>query len=154
MGALTVKNSRCAIVFTRTTAFVLLVIWLPACAYRWRAETADPRVAIRSLQPDQARVTLTDGRQIILRNPTVTEDSIVGIVHATQYTASGVIIPIGSRLALAPGEVTNLEIRELDKERSGTMIGVPLLVVAVGGMFLLLNAYRNAWCGKGGFECR
>ncbi len=135
--------------FTRTTAFVLLVIWLPACAYRWRART-DTRSAIRAQQRDQARVTLIDGRQFVLRNPIVTEDSIVGTVQATQV---GVVIPVGTRLAVALSEVANLELRESDAGRTfGNIIlfgGLPLLIVVVA-----IAALTAPGCaGAGGGFC-
>ncbi len=128
----------------RITAAVLLVIWLPACAYRWRAQT-DARSAIRVEQPDQARVRLTDGRLIILRNPMVTEDSIVGIVQATQF---GIAMPRGTRLAVALGEVTNLELREINPETSALQMLAPLAIVGAFAFFIFL-----AECGGKDIFC-
>lgn len=133
----------------RITAAVLLVIWLPACAYRWRAQT-DARSAILVEQPDQARIRLTDGTLIILRNPIVTEDSIVGIVQATQF---GVVIPQGTRLAVALGEVTNLELREIDTgtvSNEAIAIGAVVGVVAVIAIVSLLAKCggKDIFCGR------
>ncbi len=124
--------------FTRTTAFVLLVIWLPACAYRWRART-DTRSAIRAQQRDQARVTLIDGRQFVLRNPIVTEDSIVGTVQATHV---GVVIPVGTRLAVALGEVRNLELREIDTETTALIVGGSAAVVFLIAVLIIKSDER------------
>ena len=123
--------------FTRTTAFVLLVIWLPACAYRWRTDAPS---AIRDEQPDLVRVSWgswTEGRLIILRNPIVTEDSIVGIVQAT-HIGTAPFIPKGTRLAVALSEVTNLELREIDPV--GNMrLTIPLLLVTAGALILIFG---------------
>lgn len=125
----------------RIIAVVLLVIWLPACAHRWRAQT-DARSAILVEQPDQARIRLTDGTLIMLRNPMVTEDSIVGIVQATQF---GVVIPNGTRLAVALGEVANLELREID---TGTISNKALVIGAVVGMAAaIFIVVSTAQCG-------
>ena len=91
----------------RVIAALLLVV-LNAC-YSWRTTTFSPAQLIAEEEPSIVRVTLTDGRQLTLRDPTIRNDSLVHengrapvvlsdvsaveLWHFSVAKTSGIIIP-------------------------------------------------------------
>ena len=60
----------------RRVIAALLLVLLNAC-YSWRTTTISPAQLIAEEEPSIVRVTLTDGRQLTLRDPTIRNDSLV-----------------------------------------------------------------------------
>lgn len=64
----------------RPVAVLLVALHLNACT-TWQAATVSPRELVERDQPSSVRVTRLDGRQSVLRDPYITNDSIVGWVQ-------------------------------------------------------------------------
>ena len=69
----------------RPVALLMLVLHLTGC-YGWRTTTVRPGELIAVEQPSAVRVTLTDGTQRTLPDPTIRNDSISGVALADVST--------------------------------------------------------------------
>ena len=104
----------------RVTAALLLVL-LTAC-HSWQPTTVSPQQLIPEEQPSSVRATLTSGEVIIVENPTMRNDSIVGVTDAD--------VGVSSR------DVRLFEVRRFSVGKTfGLVAG---LVVLVAGAFLAL----------------
>ena len=72
----------------RVTA-ALLVVLLTAC-HSWRTTTISPAQFIAEEEPSSVRVTLRDGTQLTLDDPTIRNDSIVSEDGEAQLVVSDV----------------------------------------------------------------
>lgn len=72
---------------------VFLVAFLPAC-YSWQPVTVSPEEVIRDEQPLTVRLTSRDGSRMDVRNPSFSNDSIVG------FTDSGLVRAASSEVEL------------------------------------------------------
>ena len=106
----------------RPVALLMLVLHLTGC-YSWRTTTASPAQLIVDEQPSTVRVTLTDGTQRTLPDPTVRNDSISGV---------------------ALSDVRAVEVRSFSTGKTlGLIVGVPLGLAAVGVVYLLIVCANN-----------
>ena len=65
----------------RRVIAALLMVLLNACQ-SWRPTTVSPHTLIPEEQPSLVRVTLIDGETVTVRDPTMRNDSIVGVTDA------------------------------------------------------------------------
>ena len=65
----------------RRVIAALLLVLLTAC-HSWRPTTVSPQQLIPEEQPSLVRVTLIDGETVTVRDPTMRNDSIVGVTDA------------------------------------------------------------------------
>jgi hypothetical protein len=111
----------------RPIGLLLLTLHMAACA-SWEPAAVSPQL-IQYEEPDQVRLTVANGDRVLVRNPEVRGDSIVGrAAHAYQTDTI---------VAVAVSEVRHLEVRRFDWGKTGALlvIGlsiVPALVVGVG----------------------
>ena len=61
----------------RPIAALLLLLYLPACT-SWQVGRPTPEEFLENEQPDEVRVTQTDGSRVELMSPEVRADSLVG----------------------------------------------------------------------------
>ncbi len=112
----------------RIIACILLPAYLSACM-SWQTQEASPEQVLAEDEPDKVRVTLTDGSQLEVYQPSVSGDTLTGLREGEQVS-----IPLAS--------VTQLELREGDTGKSiaaaGIVVGVGALLV--GGFFI--------WCAQ------
>ena len=125
-------------------ATLLLAAHLAGC-YSMRTTTISPTEIIADEQPSTVRVTLTDGTQLTLEDPTTRNDSISGFVS---ISAAGTIeLADGRRMTVtdpttetvfstvALSDVRSLEVRSFSEGKTWALVlGVPvgLLGVLVG----------------------
>ena len=81
----------------------LLMVLLNAC-HSWRPTTVSPPTLIPEEQPSLVRVTLIDGETVTVRDPTMRNDSIVGVTDAV-----GALMTRG--VEVASRDVRLLEVR-------------------------------------------
>ena len=99
----------------------LLLVLLTAC-HSWQLTTVSPQQLIPEEQPSSVRATLTSGEVIVVENPTMRNDSIVGVTDAD--------VGVSSR------DVSLFEVRRFSVGKTfGLVAG---LVVLVAGAFLAL----------------
>jgi hypothetical protein len=109
----------------RLIAAVVMTSYLAACS-AWRAQEAAPKQAVL------ARITLADGRRLLLRDPQVIGDSLVGFV------AQGPGNPYGRvRVAFLATDVRRIEGRKVDAGKTA------LALIALGAAIALGVALSN-----------
>ncbi len=81
----------------------LLMVLLTAC-HSWRPTTVSPQQLIPEERPSRVRVTLTDGETVTVKDPTMRNDSIVGV-----RDADGALM--GSPVGVASRDVRLVEAR-------------------------------------------
>jgi xanthine/uracil/vitamin C permease (AzgA family) len=96
-------------------AAALLVVAAPGCS-RWGITSVAPRAAVQDSRPKAVRVTTFTGSSVILAEPSVRGDSLVGLLRHNGNRATAVSL----------GDVASLETRRFDVP--GTMA-----LIAVGG---------------------
>jgi len=108
---------------TRRFIAALLMVLLTAC-HSWRPTTVSPQGLIAEDEPSSVRVTLTDGETVIVRNPTMRNDSIVGATDAD--------------VGVASQDVRLLEVRHFSVGKTvGLVLGIAAGVVAVAAVALV-----------------
>jgi hypothetical protein len=101
----------------RVIACILLPTYLAACM-SWQAQEAGPQQVLAEKQPNQVLVKLADGSKLVLDEPAVSGDTLVGFAE-------------GERASIPLDDVSALEIKETDVALTiGGVVGV--LVVAAG----------------------
>ena len=110
----------------------LLMVLLTAC-HSWRPTTVSPQQLIPEERPSRVRVTLTDGETVTVKDPTMRNDSIVGVTDAV-----GVLMtrPVG----VASRDVRLLEVRRLSVTKN-IVLAVPLIWLT--GSVLARQAQRR-----------
>ena len=104
----------------RRVVAALLLVLLTAC-HSWRPTTVSPQTLIPEEQPSLVRVTLIDGETVTVRDPTMRNDSIVGVTDAVgALTTRGV--------GVASRDVRLLEVQRFSPFRT---VGVVVLASAI-----------------------
>jgi hypothetical protein len=104
----------------RSVLLPFLLLHLTAC-YTWQGvATTSPAGVIEATQPDRVRVTMPDGTQVELENPSVEGDELV---------ASG-------GFSMPSADVVILESRKFSMDRTvllvlGTVVGAPVLILGI-----------------------
>ena len=94
----------------RLVAALLLAVHLTGC-YSWHTTTIRPAQLIAEENPSAVRITLTDGETVTVKDPTMRNDSIVGVTDAVGALMTR---PVG----VASRDVRLLEVRRLSVTKS------------------------------------
>lgn len=129
----------------RPVASLLLVMHVSACA-TWRPSPAPPRQLIEQEQPSSVRLTLTSGEVVTLQDPSMTSDSIVGLVGGG--FVDGVFTDVEFVVAVASRDVVSMEVRRLSAGR--TFAAVVLGGVALVGVAMVIFIVSLPRCEAGG----
>jgi len=118
----------------RLVACILLPCCLLACS-TWRTQEASPQQVLAVEQPAKVRVTLVDGSQVVLEEPAVLDDTLVGLVEEEH-----VGIPLT--------DVSALAVRKTDTHLTiGAVFGGLLLTAAAAfGIFALIYCSGTSDC--------
>ena len=119
---------------------LMLICFLSGC-YKWSAQ---PGPATSHEAPERARITLSDGRVVELRSLEIRGDSVVGFAKTESRGRTGQ--PVwGDTLQTYPlADVTEFEVRQIDKGRSGALIGgLALIAVMVAYAIALDRGFRQ-----------
>ena len=108
--------------FSRLIACLLLLCQLLACK-NWQTQEVSPEQVITEQQPDQIRVTLTDGTQRFLAEPRLSGDTLIG--HDGDQSVSLPLV-----------EVEHIAVLKTDAKATTIVVvlgvvGVALAVVAI-----------------------
>jgi hypothetical protein len=104
---------------TRTVVLVLLATVLASC-FKWSREPTAPATAAREHEGSAMRLTLADGRQVVLRGTRLDGDSIRG-----RYETGRLL------RAVAVADVTAVELHRFDAARSLVAVGAGVAILAV-----------------------
>jgi hypothetical protein len=113
----------------RARPLLLLLIYLSGCT-SWQVEQVAPAQLIAERQPSRVRVTRADQSRVVLRDPTIVGDTLVGALDSAKAVWE-------SRVALS--EVQRIEVRHGD---AGRTIGLALAAagLVVFGLYKAANA--------------
>ena len=114
----------------RLIACILLPSYLVACT-TWKTQEASPQQVLAEEQPDKVQVTLTDGSQLVLKEPAVSGDTLSGLDDGTP-----VHIPLADVSALevreSNGGLTILAVFGGLVLAAGVVIGVGAIILCTG----------------------
>ncbi len=112
----------------RRVIAALLLVLLTACQ-SWRPTTVSPQQLISEEMPSLVRVTLTNGETVTVTEPTIRNDSIVGVTEPVgALTRSGAV-------GVAARDVHVLEMRGFSVTKT-IALAVPLILVATGIIYV------------------
>ena len=124
----------------RLTCCLLLPAFLAGCSSWWVQEVS-PQQLITEDQPEKIRVTLTDGSQMVLEQPRVSGDTLMGKFAPKDFAPSAQVqLKRGEQVNIPLSDVTDVAIQKTDP---GKIFGMVLVV----GAFLfgaLIVAIRNS----------
>jgi hypothetical protein len=111
----------------RVISLCLIAAYLPACT-SWHVQGPTPEVVVRDRAPPAIRITQLDGSTVVVHQPMIVADSIVGQPMAAK-AGQAVVAPV----AVALSTVKVLEVRRVDALRTvGATVGGLLLISVVG----------------------
>jgi len=114
------RQERC-----RAKPLLVLLIYLSGCT-SWHVQQVAPAQVITDGHPSTVRVTRADQSRVVLRHPTIVDDTLVGALDSGQAAGEG-------RIALS--DVKRIEVRHGDPGRT---IGLAL----VGAGLVVLGLYK------------
>jgi len=109
-----------------------------ACTY-WQPLPPNPAEAISEKQPEQVRVTRTDGSKLQLRYPRVMEDSLFGTAAGEEAQGDT------TRVAIPLSDVQSVEVK---RTNVGNTVGLVVVSAAVVTFSAIIIECNN----KEGFE--
>ena len=118
---------------TRRFIAALLMVLLTAC-HSWQPTTVSPQQLIPEEQPSPVRVTLTNGETVTIKDPTMRNDSIVGVTDAdgAQRTSAVGVALRDARLL----EVQHFSVGKTVGLVFGTAVGLTAFVIGAGYVIL------------------
>jgi hypothetical protein len=120
--------------FRRLIACILLPTYLTACV-TWQAQETSPEQLLAEEQPDKVLVKLADGSKLVLEQPVIVGDSLVGLEQGEERS-----IPLTSALAF--------EVRKTDADLTAwSVLGG---VVVLGGLIFVAACWASECVGGGG----
>jgi len=60
------------------TAGLLLLLYLPGCQTTWQIQQATTAQVLADEEPDEVMVTLYDGTELVLREPSISQETLQG----------------------------------------------------------------------------
>lgn len=123
----------------RKPGILLLAVHVQACT-SWQATQMAPRPAIVDQNPEAARVTIPDGSRIVVLQPRVEGDSIVGIRDCESEVTSRACEDTEEAL-VSLGDVQLLEVRRFNPLK--TLVGVAVTVATLGLVILFLACTQD-----------
>ena len=117
----------------RRVIAALLLVLLTACQ-SWQPTTVSPQQLIPEEQPSPVRVTLTNGETVTIKDPTMRNDSIVGVTDADGALRT-------SAVGVALRDVRLLEVQHFSVTKTvglvfGTAVGLAAVVIGLGYVIL------------------
>ncbi len=128
----------------RLTCCLLLPVYLAGCS-SWHVQEVSPQQLITEEQPGKIRVTLTDGSQVVLEQPRVSGDTLMGRVAGKGVTPSGEMF-VSEQMSIPLSNVTDVAIQKTDP-------GKTFSAVVVVGAAVFLAAYLIVCVGGISYAC-
>ncbi len=132
----------------RILSCILLPAYLSSCVTNWEVQRASPEQVVEEEQPSQIRVTTTDHSEIVLDEPRVSGDTLIGLerdlssfgsIYAAPDTASVLEIPLA--------DISHVALHKTNAGKS-VLLGLGIVV----GLLVVGTAYVAATCDDF-YEC-
>jgi len=119
----------------RILSCILFPAYLSSCFKNWEVQPASPEEVIEKDQPSQIKVRTTNGGEILLDEPRVSGDTLIGFVRDLTSFGSIYAAPDTSSVLEIPlADISLLAVEKTDVRKSigaGLLVVVILLMVAV-----------------------
>ena len=124
----------------RILSCILLPAYLSSCITNWEVQRASPEQVVEEQQPSQIRVTTTNQSEMVLDEPRVSGDTLIGLerdlswgsIYAAPDTAAALEIPLA--------DISHVAIKKTD---TGKSMKIGMGVVGVAFLVLLVVAFRQ-----------
>ena len=126
----------------RRVIAALLLVLLTSCQ-SWRPTTVRPQELIPEEQPSRVRVTLADGETVTVKDPTMRNDSIVGVTDAT-----GALMTRG--VGVASRDVRSLEVRGFSLTKTIGLVPLAAVGLAAVAAVVIGSGYVILWWARHG----
>jgi len=123
---------------------MLAAVLLNGCVMNWQAQSAPPAQVIQSSGESEIRVTLNAGNSVVIRDPWVEGDSLIGWQQPPGDPGEVAVV----RRAYALFDVRTVSVKKSNTGANiaiGAAIGAAAFVASVAGALLIV-------CGGGGCE--
>ncbi len=120
----------------RTTAGLLLPLYLTSCFTSWQTQQATPAEVLAEEEPDEVLVTLYDGSKFVLRQPSISEDTL----HGREVKSD--LGPVSTVQRSVP--LSTIEHLAVNLPDTRNIIVVVLLFVAIPFTVALINHSSSA----------
>jgi len=123
---------------------MLAAVLLNGCVMNWQAQSAPPAQVIQSSGESEIRVTLNAGNSVVIRDPWVETDSLIGWQQPPGDPGEVAVV----RRAYALFDVRIVSVKKSNTGANiaiGAAIGAATFVASVAGALLIV-------CGGGGCE--
>ena len=126
----------------RVLSCILLPAYLSSCVTNWEVQRASPEHVVEEEQPSQIRVTTMAHSEIVLDEPRVSGDTLIGLerdlswgsIYAAPDTAATLEIPLA--------DISHVAIKKTDEGKS-MRIGAGFVLAALVGLIV-------AWTSQSG----
>ncbi len=132
----------------RIISCFLLPAYLSSCVATWEVQRASPEQVVEEEQPSQIRVTTTDHSEIVLDEPRVSGDTLIGLerdlssfgsIYAAPDTAAALEIPLA--------DISHVALHKTNAGKS-VLLGLGIVV----GLVAVLSVLYVATCSDA-FTC-
>ena len=116
-----------------SVAALILLVVQAACITSWEPQPVAPAQVVAATSDAEVKVRLTNGSRVVLRDPAVEHDSLVGWVAPSWDSKGGPV-----RHAYALGELREVAVKKND-------LGPNIVLGVVAGTVLFFGAVMGAW---------
>ena len=102
-------------------AAISLLLGSPSAWVRWQVETVSPARLVSDQHPRSVRVVLKDSTEVLIADPVVRSDSIIGVIRLTADVVRGPYKPIPVAVAIA--DVASVSVATVDTRRTLLLLG-------------------------------
>ena len=122
----------------RLTCCLLLPVYLAGCS-SWYVQEVSPQQLVTEEQPGKIRVTLTDGSQVVLEQPRVSGDTLMG--NAPKVAPSGKVV-VSQQVNIPLSDVADVAIQRTDAGKTTGLILGTLLVVGAAVFIIFITTFE------------
>jgi len=130
----------------RILSCILLPAYLSSCVKTWEVQRASPEQVVEEQQPSTIRIGIADGSEVVLEEPRVSGDSVVGLAEREFSWKGSVYLPpdTSSSFGVPLADISQLAVKKTDVLRS---IGIGVLAVVVLGTAIAVGM-STAYCSE------
>jgi hypothetical protein len=116
-------------------ACIVLASYLTACT-SWRVQRLSPQQVLTAEQPTEIEVMRSDSTRVVLTQPEVSGDSLVGLTNA-------------GRLSIPLTDIASVALQKGDPVKTvGLMLGLTALAVVALGVAVAISCSGHSSCGQ------
>ncbi len=128
----------------RILSCILLPAYLSSCT-SWQVQRVSPAQVVEEEQPSQVRVTTTGLSDVLLEEPRVSGDSLIGVPLKFSWTSSSYIaLDTASALSIPLADISQIKVRKSDAGKTVMLLaGLVVGAVIVKGIVSYLQSCQS-----------